>query len=389
MNFSNDAILNQVKGWTPPEFHRNKNAYISFTAFCPTTGKMKRKKIMLDHISSKTKQRKYANQIIQRLTEKLLNGWNPWIEQMQPLEYTLFTDICDKYHEYLFKQLADHYMREQTLSSYLSYLNIFMLWVRKEHNITYIYQLDKRIVSSFLDYVYIDRNNNITTRNNYLSWLKVFCKYLTERAYISEDPTNGLPTINRRNRNKNRDVIPDYILKKIHEYLIIYNKHYLLACQLLHYCFIRPKEMALLHIGDINLHAQTLFIHGEISKNHNDAVITLPTHVIRLMLDIRLFDSPNKYYIFSENFEPGIEKRSEKAFRDFWDKKLRKALDLEPRYKLYSLKDTGITNMLRANTDIISVRDQARHSSILITDIYTPKDIKDANKIIMNYKGYL
>lgn len=45
--------------------------------------------------------------------------------------------------------------------------------------------------------------------------------------------------------------------------------------------------------------------------------------------------------------------------------------------------------MLKANADVLSVRDQARHSSILITDIYTPKDIKEANKYIMNYKGIL
>jgi len=45
--------------------------------------------------------------------------------------------------------------------------------------------------------------------------------------------------------------------------------------------------------------------------------------------------------------------------------------------------------MLRANTDILTVRDQARHSSILITDIYTPKDIQQANQLLLNYKGVL
>ena len=68
---------------------------------------------------------------------------------------------------------------------------------------------------------------------------------------------------------------------------------------------------------------------------------------------------------------------------------MRRALGFSERYKFYSLKDTGITNMLKANADILSVRDQARHSSILITDIYTPKDIKAANEYIMNYKGIL
>ena len=81
--------------------------------------------------------------------------------------------------------------------------------------------------------------------------------------------------------------------------------------------------------------------------------------------------------------------RSEKAFRDYWTRVLRKELKFSDRYKFYSLKDTGITNMLRANTDVLSVRDQARHSSILITDMYTPKDIQSANKLLMNYEGLL
>ena len=45
--------------------------------------------------------------------------------------------------------------------------------------------------------------------------------------------------------------------------------------------------------------------------------------------------------------------------------------------------------VLRANADVLSVRDQARHSSILITDIYTPKDIQKANEYIKNYQGIL
>ena len=43
--------------------------------------------------------------------------------------------------------------------------------------------------------------------------------------------------------------------------------------------------------------------------------------------------------------------------------------------------------MLRADTDVLSIRDLTRHSSILITDIYTPKGIKNANELLMNYKG--
>ena len=127
--------------------------------------------------------------------------------------------------------------------------------------------------------------------------------------------------------------------------------------------------MSFLKVGDFSIRKKTLVLHGTNTKNHNDAVLTVPDHVLKLMIDLRIFDSPSDYYLFSDNFAPNLK--------------------MTERYKFYSLKDTGITNMLRANTDILSVRDQARHSSILITDIYTPKDIKEANKLILNYQGVL
>lgn len=147
--------------------------------------------------------------------------------------------------------------------------------------------------------------------------------------------------------------------------------------------------MSFLKVGNFSIKNKTLTLHGSHTKNHNDAILTLPDHVLRLMIDLNIFAFPNHYYIFSDGFMPGANRRSEKTFRDYWHLHLRKNLKFSDRYKFYSLKDTGITNMLKANTDVLTVRDQARHSSILITDRYTPKDIKNANALLLKYRGVL
>lgn len=103
------------------------------------------------------------------------------------------------------------------------------------------------------------------------------------------------------------------------------------------------------------------------------------------MLDLNIFNRPGHYFIFSDGFRPGPKQRSEKMFRDWWAHHVRLDLKFPAQYKFYSLKDTGITNMLR-HYDTLSVRDQARHSSILMTDIYTPHDIQEANSLIKNYE---
>ncbi len=389
-NDSKKKEFDEIVGWKPPQFHQASECYVSFIAFDPSVGQFRKKRIMLDHIKGKRAQKQYGMALVRKLTEKLMQGWNPWIEAVQPLEYTKFDDACERYKEYLLKMASEHDMREETIKSYLSRLKIFREWKEKKNvSLFYTYQFDRRIVGQFIDYIFVDRNNTMRTRNNYLCWVKTFCKYLLQRGYISVDPTAGINVVKKKHEAKNRDVIPDNILKELHDWLTENNKHFLLACYVLHYCLVRPHEMSYLRVGDFSIKNQTLHLHGDNTKNHSDAVITVPQQVLKLMIELKVFDSPSNYYLFSDRFRPGRERRDEKQFRDYWHHHIRKNLKLPLRYKFYSLKDTGITNMLRANTDILTVRDQARHSSILITDIYTPKDIKAANKMLLNYHGVL
>lgn len=394
INFSKFDTVARAKEYREPVLVWGKDALVSFYAFDPEKGRLQRKRIKLNRelkkIKGKRAQREYAEGVCQRIREELEGGYNPWISQSNNLVYTRWDDACDQYKRYLEKQMAQHNMREESVTSYMSYQRVMMRWVSEQkRNLHYAYQFDKRLVDAFLDYIYLDKDNSIQTRNNYLSWIKTFAKWLLQKSMIESDPTEGIPKLRKKDKGKNRDVIPDDTLRQISSYLMEENRHYLLACYLLHYLFVRPHELALLKISDFNLHDKTLHIHWDVAKNWQDAVVTLPMHVINLMLDLDIFKSPGSYYLFSNDFKPGADFRSEKAFRDYWIRHVRKSLGFSDRYKFYSLKDTGITNMLRANTDVLSVRDQARHSSILITDIYTPKDVKKANELLLNYKGVL
>ncbi len=381
----------QLRGYTLPVFHQKTQVYVSFTAFDPSIGGMRQKKIMLGRIKGKRAQKLHAEKLINDITSKLLRGWNPWIEQSEPSQFSKWTDVVARYKEYLFKLNAEGGLRDETVTSYMSRVRVLEKWVEKsKQNLYFSYQFDVVVVGRFLDYVFIDRNNTIRTRNGYLVWLKNFCRYMLERRYISKDPTAHFTAVKRRETTKNRDVIPDDILQQIHDYLEVHNRHFLLACYMCHYCLIRPYEMSKIKLGDISLKRQSLHLHGNNTKNHHDAVITLPAKVVRLLVDLEVFRGhPSSDYLFSHDCCPGSEYRSEKQFRDYWHKHVRADLGFSMRLKFYSLKDTGITNMLRQNMDILSVRDQARHSSILITDGYTPKDIKEANELLLNYDGIL
>lgn len=80
------------------------------------------------------------------------------------------------------------------------------------------------------------------------------------------------------------------------------------------------------------------------------------------MLEMKIFDNPPHFFLFSNNIMPGVKQVSRRMLSKHWDK-MRKELRIPDEYQFYSLKDTGITDMLNKKVSNLAVRDQARHSS--------------------------
>lgn len=342
--------------------------YIEFYAYDPERGKMRRKTVKLNRIKGKTNCRNYARGVIKRLIDRLNHGWNPWIAKDLE-ELVLFEDAVNRYDCHLEKMLASGYFRKETYVGYKSNIKILRYYISKKHKIYYAYQFDRKFCVDFLDYVFIDRDNGAQTRNNYLNFLRVFSGFLVEKGYLKSKPTDGIAPISKRLYQKERTCIPLDDVGKIAKYCEKRDPHFLFACYLLYYCFIRPVEMTRLRVRDFNLMDCTVTIPAEISKNKKTQTITLPKKVLLYAIDLGVFSAPMTDYIFSEKLKPGPVEIDPKIFRDHWSK-LRKPLRFRKEWKFYSLKDTGITAMLRGNMTTIEVRDQARHSSLAMTEIY-------------------
>ena len=385
-NFSSPSSgINAIKAYTIPKLHTGKEWYIGFYAFDPALDRMHRKKIKLNHIDKITDRRRYANGLIVRLVQKLEEGWNPWIDAESSNAYKTIEEVFERYRMFLRKRLEEGNLRRPTVYSYFSRLNMLEEWNRKRPvPIRYIYQLDRAFVTAFLNYVYIDLNNSVVTHNHYLVWLGNMTGWMVEQLYLPTKPTEGMETI-RQKGEKNRTVIPPHELVRLRELLTGKNGHFLLACYLVYYTLLRPKEISMLRIRDIHLQKQTIYVGADVSKNRHSDVVTLPVKVIHLMLELKLFDYPEEDFIFSDDFIPGMKYRHPKHFGDYWVRHVKKPLRWPEEYKFYSLKDTGITNMLH-NCDVLSVRDQARHSDISVTNIYAAKSDANADRRLKNYE---
>lgn len=385
------ARYDAIEKYRLPVLRKGKDTYVYFYVLDPDSilsgdPKLVRVRHRFNHIKSAQERYAAARRFCADVAIKLQAGWNPLIDNTGSVSFKLFKSVMDEYLVYLEKAHADGAIRHDSLIDYVSRVNILMSYnAQLADPAQYVYQIDRPYIELFLDYIYIRRNAKPITRNNYLSWLRSLCSYLRGRGYMKVDPTEGIRRL--RVGQKERKPLAKEAMKRLKEYLRDNDPHYLLACMVHYYTLLRPKEMSYVRLKDISLKEQTIFISGDYSKNHIDAKVTLPAVVIRLMVELHTFDHPGSYYLFGSGFLPSHERASEKIFRDRWAK-VRKACGFPPSYKFYSLKDTGVTDVIE-KVGLVVAKDQARHSDISITSVYVRKEQMRAQPELKNFEGNL
>lgn len=389
MQFQHKDSSHNITGYLPARLAEGDRWYVVLYALDPETNTLKRKRYSVPAVGRKADRRAYAQEMIETLNERLKKGWNPFFRLADPKEYTALDDVMVTYFKYLHKMTQDDIRRVNTYNDYTSRLGIFMKWNKQQPKPVYfVYQLKAAVIDSFLDWLWVEQGLKPRTRDNYLGAITTFCEWMKSKGYISDLPTSGIQKLQgKRKVEKNRTVIPREVMVRIRDWFAEHDRHFLLACYLEYYCFIRPRELSYVRIDDVNVKKGTIAVPAAEAKNRKDAVVTLPDEVLKLMIELKVLERPGDWYLFSWNFMPGKEHRLSKYFADGWNR-MRKALKLPDKYKFYSLKDTGITDLIKEGTDLIAVRDQARHQSLQMTDLYTPLSSRDGNESLRHHKGY-
>ena len=75
------------------------------------------------------------------------------------------------------------------------------------------------------------------------------------------------------------------------------------------------------------------------------------------------------WYLISADYMPGVTSMDSKLYRKHWEK-MRKALKLPDEMQLYSLRDSGINNMLKSGIDPLTVMQAADHHDMSMTTRY-------------------
>ena len=350
---------------------------------CP---KMKRIRKKFAHIHSAKERDEAALRFRDEIARKLKEGWNPLIADNTNKSFSAFEDVLNKYQKQLNKLCKDGVYTDKTYTDYCNRIRMLRSFNSQLPTpIIYIYMMDRAYIEDFLEYIYVDRDTSPRTRNNYLGFMSSLCTWLRKNGYIKYQMTDDIPPL--RESEKKRKPLSDGDMKRLSDYLQDKNKPFLLACMLQYYTFVRPGELSQITIGDISVKEQTMFVSHKISKNRKDGVVTIPARAMRLMIDLGIFSNPSDYYLFGKDFMPTPERQSSRIFREQWIK-VRKSLGFPNSYQFYSLKDTGITDVIDS-AGLTTAKDQARHSSVQVTNAYVRKDQHSVHPELKNFEGSL
>lgn len=356
--------------YKPAELRQNQDWIIVYYAKVPAKEEFKRFRSRVPKLNNKTERLRYAKKMVAAINSKLEHGWSPFYEE-KSTQYKSYQDCVDTFLLVQEKEVKDGIKRQVSLNGYKSYLKMLGLFMKeKNRTVKFMIEIDNTFVHAFLDYLYLEKNYSPRTYNNYLQFLNTFFIWCRSKGYIKQNPAELIKP--KPQQKKVREVLRTQEKEKLKE-LKRTNFNYYVLCMCTYYCFIRRTELTKLKVSDVNLKEGFITISGENSKNKKSDNVTIPNSLFPLLLK-HLEGAKPDYYLFSKNnFESGKEQIPPKKVSDEWTK-FRNKYKIEKKYQWYSLKDTGITDLLNSGVPSIKVRNQARHHDLKMTETYTQRN---------------
>jgi len=358
---------NNVNSYLPAILKENKSGWvIEYYVVHPQTEVLTRKQIRLSRIVSRYKKlsdaRKHIATMIIKINNQLAGGWNPFFENEDARMFEKLTDVAKLFVENRRKEL-----RKNTIRSYESFVNMLIVWANKNCPDIYASTFSQSQAVRYMDDLFQKKSVGVTTYNNHIKMARALFNWLKERCYTKQNPFDFIKP--KPKPKKERIIIPLDVRTRLNEYLKAHNPHFLLLLHLVYNCLIRPNEINQLQVKHLYLSEKYIKIPAEIAKNHKTRLPAITPAIAALFQHINIDKYPSDYYLFSSDLTPGKEPAGYRRYGKEWIK-LRERLQLPKEMQMYSLRDTGIFDMLKSGIDDLSVMQHADHASLDITTIY-------------------
>ncbi len=356
--------------YIPAQLTQGKDWMIYYYVRHPDTGEMKRVRIRINRIKSINERKRFAKKLINDINLKLASGFNPFLESDAPKAHHLLTDVLETYLREKFKETK--YDTKRTYASYVKILKEWLISIKKQDIYAGIF--NRHMAINYCSYLYNERNLGERSYNGHLAFLKSIFAWMKEHLYIRENPFENIKK--KKTRPKTRVIINEAERKNLKEYLLEnnYNEFYCIVLLAFH-ALIRPREITLLKQKYFDLDKGIITLPGSITKNSKQRISSLPGHVIKELKKIGIENIDKNYYVFGKNFKPSKSPLNPREISRFWANEVRLGALLTSNKQFYSLRDTGIIQLLKDGISPNEVMEQADHSSLEITSLY----VKHAN----------
>lgn len=380
-----------IRYYPPVLKHDSNGYYLLYYCYCDCTQRMERVRIMLNRLHQRCKGlafRAEVSRMISELNLKLQSGWTPWQLPQSTVTLSSFESAFAAYEK---QSKREH--RASTYVSYQSVIRIFCFWLELSgvDLSAGVNLFNRSLAIRFMDWLYeaptakeikLRKQKGFRPRkalsnnawNTYLKKYVAIFTWMVDHEYIDSNPFSKIKT--KRKEIKRRAPISDDVRKLLRDYCLEHNRGYLVVLELVFYSLLRPKEIALIQIKDINLKSRLIYVDGSKSKTHKPKEVPISIEICHLLIDLMIDKYPLDYYVIGKDFAPSKEPAYNNCYRKYWSK-LRKELGLPNEFQLYSMKDSGIITKFEDGVDALNIMRIADHHSLQTTTAYAIKSSSD------------
>lgn len=337
----------------------------------PVTNNMKRIRDYSGFVKCKTIEERmaHAKKQIDFYNKLLASGYNPYAN-LQPKQTTLQKSTAKHNVDfYLIKAVAIKKLtvKPKTIIKYTYQSNYFCQWLETigKKNIG-IHEVDLNLIRQHFTHLQQLKKSN-TTINAVKVNLGCLFNVLVQEGIILKNPFTGIKKLPETRQGKKP--FANVQIPIVKQAILQHSAQLWFFCQFQYYCFIRPGELRLLKIENIDFDTQTITIPGTISKNGKTQTVLIPNSFYPDIIAHGLHLQSPKHFIFGKDGVPGPKTKS----RDYFNKEHKKVLEqfnYGMYYTLYSWKNTGAKAVAKAGINIKDLQNQLRHHSLEMVDTY-------------------
>ncbi|MFZ4705422.1 MAG: tyrosine-type recombinase/integrase [Bacteroidales bacterium] len=360
----------------------SKQWFVFYSYRNPKTSRMVRFKTSqgLCNIEKRLRYRN-AEKLITELSNKLNNGWNPFVDEQDVIydDQLKYHHVAEKHFKAkgknrTFRLIMSNWLKERkpviaqsTYQTYQSKFRIFLDWLkvtgRDQNDASTFLEADAKL---FINHLFEKRQIGQTMVRQYIIILGQIFKMLVKKETIARNPFEEI-------KIRKVDKIParyfnDTVLTRIKNEMKLKDTQLWMAVQFQYYCFIRPKELRFMRVSDLDLQGNSLTVRREVSKTNKTRVVVIPEQFKDYLESLKIDTYPKNYYLLSLEGTPGIKPVGKNYLWNHWTK-IRTALNLSTDYKLYSFKHTGAVRLSKS-ASVKDIQMQLGHHSLDQVDQY-------------------